>query len=116
MAHHSVGQVAVQTDSAARERDCASRVARWRYARRLHGSELESGPKTGTRGTTTNNHALILGVWATLVIGLWGSGFELIVDPFRLKKQGMIELTTFMLGDVALKYPAAFVVAECQPS
>jgi len=73
-------------------------------------------PKTGVRGSTSNNHALILGVWATMVIGLWGSGFELVVDPFRLKKQGMIELTTFMLGDVALKYPQAFVVAECQTS
>jgi hypothetical protein len=31
-----------------------------------------------------------------------------------LKKQGMIELTTFMMGDVALKYPQAFVVAEVQ--
>jgi len=71
-------------------------------------------PKTGTRGSTANNHALILGVWATMVIGMWGSGFELVVDPFRLKKQGMIELTTFMLGDVALKYPQAFVVAQCQ--
>jgi len=71
-------------------------------------------PKTGVRGSTSNNHALILGVWATMVIGMWGSGFELVVDPFSLKKQGMIELTTFMLGDVALKYPQAFVVAECQ--
>jgi HK97 family phage major capsid protein len=69
-------------------------------------------PKTGVRGSTSNNHALILGVFSTLVIGMWGSGFELVVDPFRLKKQGMIELTTFMLGDVALKYPQAFVVAE----
>ena len=71
-------------------------------------------PKTGVRGDTANNHALILGVFPTLVIGMWGSGFELVVDPFRLKKQGMIELTTFMLGDVALKYPQAFVVAEVQ--
>jgi hypothetical protein len=55
---------------------------------------------------------LILGVFSTLVIGMWGRGFELVVDPFRLKKQGMIELTTFMLGDVALKYPQAFVVAQ----
>jgi len=31
-----------------------------------------------------------------------------------LKKQGMIELTTFMLADVAVKYPQAFVVAQCQ--
>jgi len=71
-------------------------------------------PKTGVRGSTVNNHALILGVFQTMVIGMWGSGFELVVDPFRLKKQGMIELTTFMLGDVALKYPPAFVVAEVQ--
>jgi HK97 family phage major capsid protein len=71
-------------------------------------------PKMGVRGSTSNNHALILGVFATMVIGMWGSGFELVVDPFRLKKQGMIELTTFMLGDVALKYPQAFVVAQVQ--
>lgn len=71
-------------------------------------------PKTQVRGSTSNNHALILGVFATMVIGMWGSGFELVVDPYRLKKQGMIELTTFMLTDVTLKYPQAFVVAECQ--
>ncbi len=71
-------------------------------------------PKTGVRGSTSNNHALIVGVWASLVIGMWGSGFELVVDPYRLKKQGMIELTTFMLADVTLKYPQAFVVAQCQ--
>jgi HK97 family phage major capsid protein len=71
-------------------------------------------PKTGTRGSTSNNHALILGVWRTLVIGMWGSGFELIVDPFRLKKQGMIELTTFAMTDVELKYPQGFIVAQVQ--
>jgi HK97 family phage major capsid protein len=71
-------------------------------------------PKTGTRGSTSNNHAVILGVFSTMVIGMWGSGFELVVDPYRLKKQGMIELTTFMLTDVVLKYPQAFVVAQCQ--
>ena len=69
-------------------------------------------PKTGVRGDTATSKAVILGVWETIVIGMWGSGFELVVDPFTLKKQGMIELTSFMLGDVALKYPQAFVVAE----
>jgi HK97 family phage major capsid protein len=90
----------------------------WSDNDELGGYEARSSnqvPKTGTRGSTSNNHALILGVWSTLTIGLWGSGFELIVDPFSLKKQGMIELTTFMMGDCAFKYPAAFVVAECQP-
>jgi HK97 family phage major capsid protein len=71
-------------------------------------------PKTGVRGSTSNNHALILGVWKSLVIGMWGSGFELVVDPYRLKKQGVIELTTFAMTDIVLKYPSAFVVALVQ--
>lgn len=90
----------------------------WRDNDTLDGYMAKSSnqvPKTGVRGSTTTNHALILGVWATMVIGMWGSGFELVVDPYRLKKQGMIELTTFMLMDVALKYPAAFQVAEVLP-
>jgi HK97 family phage major capsid protein len=71
-------------------------------------------PRTLVRGSTSNNHAMIVGIWATMVIGMWGSGFELVVDPYRLKKQGMIELTTFSMADVVLKYPPAFVVAACQ--
>lgn len=65
----------------------------------------------GTKGSGSNLHTLIRGIFETMVIGMWGSGFELVVDPYRLKKQGMIELTTFMLTDVTLKYPTAFVVA-----
>jgi HK97 family phage major capsid protein len=66
---------------------------------------------TGTKGTGTNLSTLIRGIFETMLINMWGSGFELVVDPYRLKKQGMIELTTFMLVDVVLRYPTAFVVA-----
>jgi Phage capsid family len=69
--------------------------------------------KTNTKGTSgATLHTLIRGIFETMIIGMWGSGFELIVDPYRLKKQGMVELTTFMLTDVTLTYPAAFVVAK----
>jgi HK97 family phage major capsid protein len=33
---------------------------------------------------------------------------EVVVDPFRLKKQGMIEVTTYELCDVTLRHPASF--------
>jgi HK97 family phage major capsid protein len=68
-------------------------------------------PSAGTKGTGTHLSTLILGTWSTIIIGMWGSGFELVVDPYRLKKQGMIELTTFMMTDVTMKYPVGFVVA-----
>jgi HK97 family phage major capsid protein len=75
------------------------------------GRSTNQVPKNGTLGTGTNLHTLIRGIFETMVIGFWGSGFELVVDPYLYKKQGMIELTTFLLADVALKYPQAFIVA-----
>jgi HK97 family phage major capsid protein len=66
-------------------------------------------PKNGTMGSGTGLHTLIRGIFETIIVGMWGNGFELVVDPYRLKKQGMIELTTFMLADVVLTYPSAFV-------
>lgn len=69
--------------------------------------------KNNTKGSSgATLHTIIRGIFETMIIGMWGSGFELVVDPYRLKKQGMIELTTFMMTDVTLKYPTAFVVAK----
>lgn len=73
-------------------------------------NQVASNNTKGSSGATL--HTLIRGIFETMVIGMWGSGFELVVDPYRLKKQGMIELTTFMLTDVTVKYPVAFVVAK----
>jgi HK97 family phage major capsid protein len=72
-------------------------------------NQVPSNLVKGTSGSICS--LLIRGIFETMVIGTWGSGFELVVDPYRLKKQGMIELTTFMLTDVTLRYPAAFVIA-----
>lgn len=69
-------------------------------------------PSNFTKGTGTNLHAFIRGIFETMIISMWGNGFELVVDPYLYKKQGMIELTTFMMVDVTLKYPSAFVVAK----
>lgn len=72
-------------------------------------NQVAANTVKGTSGATLST--LIYGVFATLIIGMWGSGFELVVDPYRLKKQGMIELTTFMLADITPTYPVAFAVA-----
>ena len=69
-------------------------------------------PKNLTKGAGTNLSPLIYGCFAQLIAGIWGSGFELVVDPYRLKKQGMIELTTFVMGDIGIRQAPAFVVAK----
>jgi HK97 family phage major capsid protein/HK97 family phage prohead protease len=69
-------------------------------------------PKNLTAGTsTTIAHAAIFGVWSQLYIGEWGA-LELITDPYRLKKQGMIEVTSFQMVDVMVRRPTAFAVCK----
>ncbi|MGH9716410.1 MAG: phage major capsid protein [Candidatus Acidiferrales bacterium] len=69
-------------------------------------------PANLTKSTGSDLSASIYGVFDTLLVNMWGSGFEFIVDPYRLKKQGMIELTTFMLVDIVLRFPVAFAVCK----
>jgi HK97 family phage major capsid protein len=68
--------------------------------------------KTLTAGTsTTVAHAIYYGCWDQLYIGEWGA-MEVIVDPYRLKKQGMIELTSFQMVGIMVRRPTSFVISK----
>jgi len=68
-------------------------------------------PSTLTKGAKNDCHAIILGNWSDLIIGEWGV-VEIIVDPYRLKKQAVIEVTSFVMVDVAVRYPVAFAAIK----
>jgi hypothetical protein len=68
-------------------------------------------PKALTRGAKSDCHAGIFGDWSSLMIGEWG-GIELIVDPYTQKKQGMISLCSYLMADIAVRYPVAFGVSK----
>lgn len=72
-------------------------------------TQVPSNLVKGTSGAVC--HAIIFGDWSQLVIGEWGA-FEIIVDPYRLKKQGMIELTSFQMFGVAVRQAAAFAAMK----
>lgn len=61
-------------------------------------------------GVNGDEHGLIFGNFSDLLIGSWGA-LELTVDPFALKKQGLIEVTSYQLGDVAIRHPESFTKA-----
>jgi hypothetical protein len=66
-------------------------------------------PSNLTKGTaTTVCSAVIFGAWPQLMVGQFGNGYEVLVDPLRLKKQAMIELTAYTFADVAIRQPKAF--------
>ncbi|HWQ34880.1 MAG TPA: phage major capsid protein [Blastocatellia bacterium] len=58
-------------------------------------------------GAGTNEHGIVFGVWPVLMIGEFGA-MELVTDPYAKKKQGMIEVTSFLMLDVQPKYGPAF--------
>ena len=73
-------------------------------------------PSNLTKGSGTNLHAVIFGVWSQLMIGYWGA-YELVVDPFSKKKQALIELTSFQMAGLAVRHPASFnAVQDADPT
>jgi hypothetical protein len=69
-------------------------------------------PSTLTKGSSSGIcHAVIFGAWPQLIIGDWGA-YEVVVDPYRLKKQGMIEVTSFQMVGIMVRYAAAFAAIK----
>lgn len=82
--------------------------------------KLDSGELCGYGAVASNQvsstlaggaeHGIVFGNFNDLMIGMWG-GLELVVDPYSLKKQGLIEVTSFQLVDIALRHPESFCKA-----
>jgi len=54
-----------------------------------------------------SEHGIICGVWSECLFLEWGAS-EIVVDPFRLKKQGMIECSSFLLANIVFRHPQSF--------
>lgn len=79
---------------------------------RLNGYRAMASNQVATNlGAGTNEHGLVCANWAQSLIAQFGPGFELIVDPYAKKKQGLVEFTSFQLVDIGLRYPEAFAKA-----
>lgn len=62
-------------------------------------------------GGGSNENGLIYGNWGDVLIGQFGGAVEIIVDPYALKKQGLIELTSFQMCDIAIRHGQSFTKA-----
>lgn len=68
-------------------------------------------PAALVKGTSSDCHAIIFGYWPTVLIGEWGV-IDLVVDPYALKKQGLIEVTSFQMVDVGVRQPAQIAAIQ----
>ncbi len=70
-------------------------------------------PRNLTKGTaTTVCSAWVFGVFEHLLMGVFGSGFEMLADPYTLKLQNMVDLTAWSFVDFANRYPVAFATLK----
>jgi HK97 family phage major capsid protein len=66
-------------------------------------------PRNLTKGTsTTVCSAMVFGVFEHLLIGMFGAGIDVVVDPFGLKNQGMVGIALTAYCDIANRQPGAF--------
>lgn len=64
-----------------------------------------------TLGVGADEHGMIFGNWAELVIGQWGGAIDLLVDPYTYADRGRVRLTAFTDMDIAVRHGESFCKA-----
>ena len=65
-----------------------------------------------TRGTNSNCSSLVFGDWTKLMIGQWGGGLDLIVNPYSLDTYATIRVVIAGYYDIEVMYAEAFAAIE----
>lgn len=55
---------------------------------------------------------LTVGAFGELIVGLWGDGIEIMVNPYSDFSRGKISYRAWLSADIAVTTPAAFAVAK----
>ena len=63
-----------------------------------------------TKGNGSGLSAIFFGNWQDLIIGIWGTGLDLLVDPYTQGRKGQLLVTGFMDVDIAPRHPESFAV------
>jgi hypothetical protein len=78
---------------------------------RALASNQVSSLMNGSTATGGSEHGIVFGNHGDAIIGAFGPGVEVVLDPYRLKKQGMIEATSFGMVDIIFRHDHSFCKA-----
>lgn len=77
----------------------------------VRGVSTNNIPSTLTKGTAVGTaHGAIVGDFREVMVGEWGAGAEIIVDPLTLARRNLVAITSIQFADVQVRIPAAFAV------
>ena len=81
----------------------------------VYGDESLDTRCNAYRFASTNqilNNLVYFGNWADLVVGFFGRGIDIIVDPYTKASTGSIVITANAFLDVAIRHAQSFVVSQ----
>jgi HK97 family phage major capsid protein len=62
------------------------------------------------------NDNIYFGDWSKLLLGIWGNGLEIMVNPYTYAKEGDVEIVASLCIDAAVIQGDAFVVGSVEAS
>jgi HK97 family phage major capsid protein/HK97 family phage prohead protease len=74
-----------------------------------------NGYKCNVSGVVSNND-IYFGDWSKLLLGVWGQGLEILVNPFSYAKEGDVEIVASLCIDAAVLQGDAFVLGAVEAS
>lgn len=69
-------------------------------------------PSDLEKGTGYNLHAIIFGNWQELLLGNFGPGVDIVVDPYTQATSTLVRIVVNSWWDVALRHAASFAVIK----
>ena len=74
-----------------------------------------NGYKVNVSGCVSSND-IYFGDWSKLLLGIWGQGLEILINPFTYAKEGDVEVVASICIDAAVIQGDAFVLGAVQSS
>ena len=74
-----------------------------------------NGYKCNVSGCVTNNN-IYFGSWDKLILGVFGQGLEILVNPYKYSTEGNIEVVASMCIDAVVEQTDAFAIGKVQTS
>ena len=74
-----------------------------------------NGYNVNVSGCVGNNN-IYFGDWSKLLLGIWGNGLEIMVNPYTYAKEGDVEIVASICVDAAVLQGDAFVVGSVASS
>ena len=72
---------------------------------------MVNGYKVNVSGCVSNDN-IFFGDWSKLLLGIWGNGLEIMVNPYTYAKEGDVEIVASICVDAAVTQGDAFVVGS----